>query len=139
MGDDAMQSGEEMISKNDQFAFKLQSDGNLVLSHCSDVLWASDTNGKGRAPFKLKLQNHDNHLVLYDADSKAIWATGVYKGKDGKQWKEGGYTRLTNDGNFAVYDGDNNIMWSTGTKGGLEKWNGNESNKVWSTLGPIFG
>ena len=121
-----MQSGDEMISENDQFSFRAQSDGNLVLYHCSDVLWGSKTAGKGRAPYKLKLQDNDNHLVLYDTDSKAIWSTGVYKGKDGKQWKEGGYASVTNDGNFIVYDGDNNIMWSTGTKvGNMEKWKGN--------------
>merc|ERR1712110_1369884 len=70
----------------------------------------------------------DNHLVLKDASAKAIWAPDVYTGKDGHQWKEGGYAVLQDDGNFVVYDGDNKAMWATETHGGQK---GSTDGGIW--------
>jgi len=124
---DVMQSGQEMISENGEYVVKVQSDGNLVLYKGSEVLWASATHGKGREPYKMTMQS-DNHLVLQDADSKVIWAPDVYIGKDGHQWKEGGYAVLQDDGNLVVYDGDNKAMWATETHGGQK---GSTDGGVW--------
>ena len=115
---DVLNSGEEIISGNRKYVFKVQADGNLVLYHGSGVSWASGTHDRGSQPYSLKLQD-DNHLVLYDDDSNAIWAPDVYTGKDeNNQWTKGGYAILQNDGNFVVYDGDNRAMWATDTHGG---------------------
>ena len=133
---DVLESGEEIISGNWKYVFKVQTDGNLVLYHGFDVLWASGTHDTGSQPYSLKLQK-DNHLVLYDDDSNVIWAPDVYAGKDGNnQWTEGGYAILQNDGNFVVYDGDNRAMWATDThsgktgsnQGGI--WKGNKPNAI---------
>ena len=124
---DVMESGQEMISENGEYVVKVQSDGNLVLYKGSDVLWASGTHGDGREPYKMTMQS-DNHLVLFDADSKVIWAPDVYIGKDEHQWKEGGYAVLQDDGNLVVYDGDNKAMWATETHGGQK---GSTDGKGW--------
>ena len=138
-----MEIGQEMISENGEYVFKVQSDGNLVLYKGSEVLWASATHGKGREPYKMTMQS-DNHLVLQDADSKVIWAPDVYIGKDGHQWKEGGYAVLQDDGNLVVYDGDNKAMWATETYGGQKGstdggvWKGNLSKKLKSMTMKIY-
>ena len=124
---DVMESGQEMISENGEYVVKVQSDGNLVLYKGSDVLWASGTHGDGHEPYKMTMQS-DNHLVLFDADSKVIWAPDVYIGKDENQWKEGGYAVLQDDGNLVVYDGDNKAMWATETHGGQK---GSTDGKGW--------
>ena len=116
-----------MISENGEYVLKVQPDGNLVLYKGSDVLWASGTYGDGKAPYHVKMQK-DNHLVLYDSSSKAIWAPDVYTGKDGHQWKKGGYAVLQDDGNFVVYDGDNKAMWATETHGGQK---GSTDGGIW--------
>ena len=116
-----------MISENGEYVLKVQPDGNLVLYKGSDVLWASGTYGDGNAPYSMKMQK-DNHLVLYDASAKVIWAPSVYIGKNGHQWKEGGYAVIQDDGNFVVYDGDNKAMWATETHGGQK---GSTDGGIW--------
>ena len=102
----------------------MQDDGNLVLqTKEGKALWASDTAKKGSAPYRLKLQAHDMHLVIYDKDDTAIFATGTYIKKD-NEWTAGGHAKLEDDGNFVVRDGANKVMWDTGTSGGHKsaKW-----------------
>ena len=77
-------------------------------------LWASQTIGKGTAPYTLKMQAHDHHLVLDDSAGDTIWSTDVYGGN----WEDGAYLSLQDDGNLVVYDGDRDAMWSTSTDGG---------------------
>ena len=125
-----MESGQEMISENGEYVFKVQSDGNLVLYKGSEVLWASGTHGNGREPYKMTMQG-DNHLVLRDADSKVIWAPYVYIGKDEYQWKGGGYAVLQDDGNLVVYDGDGKAMWATATNGGRK---GSTDGGIWKSI-----
>ena len=95
----------------------MQTDGNVVLYKGSEHLWASNTNGEGKGPYELVMQS-DDHLVVYDADSKVIWYSGVYIGKDGYQWAKGAYAVIQDDGNFVVYDGNNKVMWDSKTYGG---------------------
>ena len=115
---------EELKSVNGKYKLLMQDDGNLVLqTKEGKALWASDTAGKGSAPYRLKLQDHDMHLVIYDKDTTAIFATGTYIEKD-NEWKAGGHAKLEDDGNFVVRDGSNKVMWDTGTSGGTKsaKW-----------------
>ena len=84
----------------------------------NDAIWAAGTRGKGTAPWKLKLQDWDLHLVLYDKNSNAQWATGVYKGKNGNEWGiNGGYLLVQDDGNLVLYDSNNKKMWESETSG----------------------
>ena len=97
----------------------MQTDGNVVLYKGSEHLWASYTHGQGKGPYKLVMQS-DDHLVVYDADSKVIWYSGVYIGKDGVQWAKGAFAVIQDDGNFVVYDGNHKAMWDSVTAGGVK-------------------
>ena len=79
------------------------------------VLWSVDATDRNA---KLKLQENDNHLVLYSGSNNAIWATGVYTGQHGDQWTRNGYLMVQDDGNLVVYDGSDRMMWESHTAGG---------------------
>ena len=79
------------------------------------VLWSVDATDRNA---KLKLQENDNHLVLYNGNNNAIWATGVYIGQNGDQWTRNGYLMVQDDGNLVVYDGSDRMMWESHTAGG---------------------
>jgi hypothetical protein len=92
------------------FHARLQSDGNFVLYRSENFdsgnsYWATATNGKGSAPYRLVMQS-DNNLVIYDAHNKAIWSTGT-------NGKGHGPARLVLDdsGHLKVLDGDNHELW----------------------------
>jgi hypothetical protein len=40
--------------------------------------WDSGTWNKGKAPFRLVVQD-DRNVVIYDADNAATWDTGTWK------------------------------------------------------------
>lgn len=91
----------------------MQADGNFVVyhQHLSNAkpLWASNTNGKGTAPYRLVAQN-DGNLVIYDSDDSATWATGT----NGKN--EGGIDLwMQDDGNLVLYDGARKALWASKT------------------------
>merc|ERR1719424_661808 len=106
-----------IASPNGRFHLVAQNDGNIVLYdgrefEAKSAIWASNTDNKGSAPFKLAMQK-DGHLVMYDKDNKSTWATGVYgKGAAGH------FAQMQDDGNFVVYDGANKPMWCTRTDNG---------------------
>ena len=74
----------------------VQPDGNLVIygSSANDIslggygvctansaciaTWATGTQGRGSAPYTLKMQD-DGNLVLYDSTSSAVWASGTQR------------------------------------------------------------
>ena len=68
---DRLQSG--------QSSLVMQSDGNLVLYNGKSPLWASNTAGQGKAPFKAIMQS-DGNFVVYDASNAPTWASGTNKG-----------------------------------------------------------
>jgi len=56
----------------------VQGDGNVVLSdvNSGQVYWATNTAGKGMAPYRLNMQN-DGNLVLSDSKSAVLWSSGT--------------------------------------------------------------
>ncbi len=55
----------------------MQHDGNAVLYDSKNkVLWASNSNGKGRPPYNLVMQD-DGNLVLYDTSNSPKWASNT--------------------------------------------------------------
>lgn len=56
----------------------IQDDGNLVIYLVDNhkVLWASNSEKEGEPPYQLCMQS-DGNLVYYDANGKAVWATGT--------------------------------------------------------------
>ena len=96
---DVLAAGEELVSKNGRFLFRLQKDGNLVLRQVGDgrVLWAAGTEGMGGA--RLNMQK-DANLVLYTAAGKPVWRTAT----QGKSTFNDTLALLQDDGNFVLYD-----------------------------------
>ena len=116
-------NNEIIKSKNGTYIVEMQNDGNLVLykkiGKAKTHLWASNTGGHQEgSPYTLSMQSSDNHLVVFDTNSKITWYTSVYIGKNGDNWAKKGFAVIEDDGNFVVYDGNRIPMWSSGTNGG---------------------
>jgi len=104
----------------------LQDDGNLVVVTASgNQIWSNNTaqsrdrlNVGDRLNPGDKLQSSnelyslvyqtDGNLVLYTADSRALWASGT-------NGLPAGYAIMQTDGNFAIYGPDDGFQWNTGT------------------------
>ena len=75
-----LNEGEELRSNNGFYRMVMQSDKNLVLyNNQNQALWASSTwQASGfSGPVFLKMQDFDNHLVMYDRFDRAVWYSGV--------------------------------------------------------------
>jgi len=105
-------------SPNGAYFLVLQVDGNLVgYTSCDfrkeNAFWASNTAGKGAAPFRLDMQM-DGNLVVYDRDSKPTWSSHTHGNKDSGQRD---YLIIQDDRNVVVYRGaDNNVRWASNTE-----------------------
>jgi hypothetical protein len=66
-----LSSGEKLVSVNNQFELRMQSDGNLNLVRLRDAVsrWSSGTNGNNGA--FLQVQS-DGNMVIYNAASQPI-------------------------------------------------------------------
>ena len=86
----------------------MQADGNFVIYAPNRLaIWASRTNGKGTAPYKLAMQA-DGNLVIYGANGP-IWASGT-------QGAAAPYKLvMQDDGNLGIYDNSNRFVWKSGT------------------------
>jgi hypothetical protein len=88
----------QMTSSNGEYILIMQGDGNLVLYKTGQgVIWATNTEGKGKGPYKLVFQS-DNNLVIYDSIGSVLWATNT-EGKTATR------LILQNDGNLVIYNG----------------------------------
>jgi hypothetical protein len=99
--------GASLTSINKTYRFNHQADGNVVLYHDTNAIWATNTNG--RATTSLNMQT-DGNLVLYNG-SAVVWASNTDKQ---------GYSELViqNDGNAVIYKINNeSATWASGTSG----------------------
>ena len=62
-----------LTSPDGRFQFVYQSDGNIVLSQGSTVLWSSGTSGAGTP-----IMQGDGNFVLYFADGRTPWHTNTW-------------------------------------------------------------
>jgi hypothetical protein len=113
-----LNQGQRLDSTNKKYFATMQTDGNFVLYSAGSFngkgkdnpIWATNTMGKGTAPYKVWMQD-DGNLVLYDSKSP-IWASNT--GGKGK----GPYKLLLqDDGNFVLYDSTNAPIWASNTMG----------------------
>ena len=74
-----------------QYCFVLQTDGNLVLYKFGVAIWSSKTNTA-----RFGIMQSDGNFVLYDDNSRAVWATNT-------QSKTGAYFAFQGDGNLVIY------------------------------------
>ena len=95
----------EMKNNSNNCKAVMQGDGNVVVYNGNSPIWASQTGGKGSAPYKLVMQD-DGNLVAYGANG-AIWAS--HTGGKGT----GPYRAVMQDDcNFVVYD-STKAIWAT--------------------------
>ena len=109
---DNLEAGQSLQSENGRYQLVMQEDGNLVLydgpsRHPSAAVWASNTNGKGRAPHRLCMQA-DGNAVVYDACHVPTWASDTF-GTHGER------LTLQNDRNLALYDCAGKALWLSNT------------------------
>lgn len=112
----SLPQGVPLRSKNGAYYLVVQADGNLVGYTSSDfrpenAFWSSATQGRGEAPFQLKMQR-DGNLVLYGADDKPIWASLTHGALN-----SGSRDRLVlqDDRNLVVYRG-RDARWASGSQ-----------------------
>lgn len=108
-GPSSLTSTSSIVSPSLQSQLVVQGDGNLVLSvigNGNKTLWASNTNGKGVAPYTLTMQN-DGNLVLADSKGENIWSSGT------SNLGYGPYKLKIRDVNqLLVVDRDSTPLWS---------------------------
>jgi hypothetical protein len=101
--------GQKLVSVNGKYEAEMQIDGNFVIyAPNRQAIWATGTQGKGTAPFKLAMQA-DSNLVIYDSKG-ATWASGIHK-------RTAPYTLvMQDDGNLVILDKSQYIVWQSNTK-----------------------
>lgn len=93
-------------SRNGQHALTMQSDGNLVVQSGGRPVWASNSQNRGEAPYRLDMQE-DGNLVIYDSRNQSTWASGSTGRGRGPF-----YAVMQDDSNFVIYDNDRRPIWS---------------------------
>jgi len=101
-----LQQGQVLTSPNGHHTATMQTDGNFVVYTHGQAKWASNTNGKGTAPYRLVMQG-DGNLVVYDKNNQATWAAGTNGRGDGA------HMVMQDDGELAMYDSLDRKMWTT--------------------------
>lgn len=94
----------ELKSKNGEYRFVFQADGNAVIYNKEDKgVWSTKTHSLGGT--RLLLQS-DGHLVMYNDESVAVWQSGTFG--------QGAVTLIMgNDGTLALIDNQGNRVWAT--------------------------
>lgn len=112
--------GDSFVSQDGRFKLTYQSDGNLVLYHGANALWASNTytggdhGGRyGYAAGNAQLQA-DGNLVVYNhyldtpAAFTSVWASNTYN-------NPGDSLVIQPDGNAVIYNSSGRARWATNT------------------------
>ncbi|BAU81020.1 hypothetical protein SLA_0065 [Streptomyces laurentii] len=86
------------------YILTLQSDGNLVLSEPTGVVWATDTHEQG---VQRAVLQHDGNFVLY-TDDGPVWATDT----DGSDVS---HLVVQADRNVVLYASDGSALWASDT------------------------
>ncbi len=110
-----LKQGSYIASPNRNFYLVMQVDGNLVMysssSFSSDrVVWQTNTNGKGTAPYRAALQK-DGNLVVYDSLNKALWGAAA----EGRGSGSGYRLQVQDTGCLSIFDGKGSSTWSSYT------------------------
>ena len=120
---DIIGMGERLDSSQNKYYAVMQNDGNFVVYSRSSIngkgndnaIWASNTNGQGRAPYRVIMQN-DGNLVLYDSTNNPMWNSST-NGKGTWPYK----LIMQDDGNLVVYDTTRAVIWASGTNNKLKR------------------
>ncbi|MCC6859562.1 MAG: VCBS repeat-containing protein [Bryobacterales bacterium] len=117
---------EMLVSPNGKYAAVMHSDGNFVIYAQGSAIWSTQTQGKGRAPYRLAVQPDGNLLIYGSSETDvnlpgfgvcnansaciAIWSTRPLGG-------QAPYTlKMQDDGNLVMYDGASRAVWASWTQ-----------------------
>lgn len=104
-----LDAGKSILSASGRTRLSLYTDGNLVLAgYEGQIIWQSNTAGSGG---RYLAQQSDGHLVLYTADWRPVWSTGIYNYAN----SAGSFALVQDDGNFVVYSSNEVPQWATNT------------------------
>ena len=108
--DTSIPQGFSIVSKNQKYYTKVQSDGELVLyDKGNNALWKSNSANKGVGPFYLRM-HLDGNLCFYGNDDVLIWNSNT-KNAGSPPYQ----VKMQDDGNFCLFDTTGKIVWSTNT------------------------
>jgi hypothetical protein len=102
LSNNELSPGQYILSKNSQFKFIFQEDGNCVIyKDGTNPVW----NTKSIGAVKCVMQE-DGNFVLYDAQNKPLYDTQTFGNK-------GSIMRLEDDGNLIIIDVNDKIIWES--------------------------
>jgi len=116
-GENALTSSPATILVSPLYKTKLevQNDGNVVLYDVESgkSYWASNTNGKGVAPYKLVIQD-DGNLVLSDSKGTSLWASNTSN-------KSGAFPpyrlKMRDTATLSIVDSNSTPLWAVNQTG----------------------
>ncbi len=101
-----LNSGDSIVSSNNQYTAIMQSDGNFVVYDAlNKPLWSTMTAGNLGA--KAVMQT-DGNFVIYNSSNKSLWSSTT-------NGYSGAVTVMQDDGNFVIYNVNNRPIWSRTT------------------------
>ena len=106
--DGTLAPGEQLTSKNGLFRAVMQTDGDLVGSGPSGVIWRTGTHGAGN---RFVLQN-DGDAVVLGADGSVKWATGTSDDTLTVQLDDSGVLTLVDDEGDLAWDSQSQLPGS---------------------------
>lgn len=104
---EVLQPNQYISSPNSSYIFTYQGDGNLVLYHNGNPIWASNTNHSGAG---ICIMQGDGNLVLYAANGYPVWSSRTNN-------KPGSAAKVQDDGNAVIYAPWGQPIWATNTAG----------------------
>ncbi|HEU0141057.1 MAG TPA: hypothetical protein VFQ79_15145 [Bryobacteraceae bacterium] len=116
---------EMLVSNNGKYEARMQLDGNFVIYSQDTPIWATQTHGQERAPYRLAMQP-DGNLVVYGSRTSDVALSGYGTCKANSPciaiWNTGprGGTapyslEMQDDGNLVMYDNTHRPVWASGT------------------------
>ena len=116
---DTLQQDERLESNSGKYFAIMQGDGNFVVYSVKGkngrnkdrAIWASNSQRKGKAPYRIVMQN-DGNFVLYDSSNSPKWNSNTYK-KGNAPFN----VIMQDDGNLVLYDKSNSPKWASNTNG----------------------
>jgi hypothetical protein len=104
----ALARGQQLVSHNRKFRFRMQPDGNAVVYRSLTPIWSSHTDRHLVRGITLQ---RDQNLVVNAATKRPLWSSDT-RGSRGVRLV------MQDDGNLVLYTSSNHSVWNTQTAGG---------------------
>lgn len=110
-GQDRLDAGESLhpdqriVSRNGEYFFIFQRDGNAVIYQGKQAIWSTKTNGRTGS---LLAMQRDGNVVAYGQGNRPMWASNT-------AGRPGTVLIMQDDANLVAYAPGNRPVWSSGT------------------------